>query len=84
MRVVDIHEVKIQLSQLIEQAAKGESFIIAMAGKPMVKVIALGGAPGQVRRLGFLTGEISVPDDFDRMGVAEIASQFGDPQGDAP
>ena len=32
---------------------------------------------GQVKRLGFLTGRVSVPDDFDRMGEAEILSQFG-------
>ncbi len=31
---------------------------------------------GQVRRLGFLTGEISVPDDFDRMGSEEIERLF--------
>jgi hypothetical protein len=34
---------------------------------------------GQVRRLGFLTGEIAVPDDFDRMGDAEIEWLFGSP-----
>jgi prevent-host-death family protein len=37
----NIHEAKTQLSKLVEQAAKGESFVIAKAGKPIVKVIAL-------------------------------------------
>jgi hypothetical protein len=27
---------------------------------------------GQVRRQGFMAGEITVPDDFDRIGSAEI------------
>ncbi|MGB8581988.1 MAG: type II toxin-antitoxin system prevent-host-death family antitoxin [Candidatus Sulfotelmatobacter sp.] len=78
MKTVNIHEAKTQLSKLIEEASKGESFVIAKAGKPMVKVMALG-APtgGQVRRLGFLTGQISVPDDFDRMGKDEIEQMFG-------
>ncbi|MFZ4876080.1 type II toxin-antitoxin system Phd/YefM family antitoxin [Janthinobacterium sp. Mn2066] len=78
MLTVNIHEAKTHLSRLIEQAAKGESFIIAKAGRPLVKVMALD-APeaGQAKRLGFLAGQISVPDDFDTMGSAEIASLFG-------
>jgi prevent-host-death family protein len=79
MQIVNIHEAKTHLSRLVEQAAKGESFVIAKAGKPLVKVTALE-APtgGQVRRLGFLSGEISVPADFDRMGGEEIEALFGD------
>jgi prevent-host-death family protein len=38
---VNIHEAKTQLSRLIDRAAKGESFVIAKAGKPLVKVSAL-------------------------------------------
>lgn len=77
MRTVNIHEAKTHLSRLIEQAARGEPFIIAKAGKPMVKVTALAApAPEQMQRLGFLAGQVCVPDDFDRMGEAEIESQF--------
>ena len=79
MRTTNIHEAKTRLSKLVEQAAAGESFIIAKAGKPMVKVTALDSpAQGQVRRIGFMEGQISVPDDFDRMGSAEIAQLFGE------
>lgn len=73
---VNIHEAKTQLSRLVDQAVKGEPFVIAKAGKPLVKVAALD-SPAAPRRLGFLDGEIAVPDDFDRMGEAEIAAQFG-------
>ena len=81
MRTINIHEAKTHLSRLVEQAAKGESFVIAKAGKPMVKVVALD-APdaGQQRRLGFLAGQFQVPEDFDRMGQDEIAALFGDAQ----
>lgn len=77
MQTVNIHEAKTHLSRLVDQAAKGEPFIIAKAGRPLVKVMPLD-APtaGQVRRLGFLAGEIAVPDDFDRMGSAEIEHLF--------
>jgi prevent-host-death family protein len=78
MKTVNIHEAKTHLSKLIEAASKGESFVIAKAGKPVVKVTALGAPIGaQVRRLGFLAGQISVPDDFDRMGMEEIERIFG-------
>ena len=78
MNVVNIHEAKTQLSKLVEQAAKGESFIIAKAGKPMVKVVALDAPTGkQVRRRGFMAGQIKVPDDFDRMHEQEIEELFG-------
>ena len=76
MVTVNIHEAKTQLSKLVDQAVKGESFVIAKAGKPLVKVVALGTPPAP-RRLGFLAGEIVVPEDFDSMGQAEIADPFG-------
>ncbi len=76
MVTVNIHEAKTQLSKLIDQAIKGEAFVIAKAGKPLVKVAALE-APSEPQRLGFLEGEITVPEDFNRMGEAEIAALFG-------
>ena len=77
MLTVNIHDAKTQLSKLVDQAAQGEAFIIAKAGKPMVKVIPLGKADvGTATRLGFMAGEFSVPDDFDQMGGGEIVSLF--------
>ncbi|MGB7585734.1 MAG: type II toxin-antitoxin system prevent-host-death family antitoxin [Terriglobales bacterium] len=77
MKTVNIHEAKTQLSKLVEQAAKGEPFIIAKAGKPVVKVTALSAPIGaQMRRLGFMAGQIAVPDDFDQMGKEEIEQVF--------
>lgn len=78
MHTVNIHEAKTQLSRLIEQAVAGDSFIIAKAGKPLVKVTRLDPASdGQAGRLGFMAGQIAVPDDFDRMGRGEIELFFG-------
>jgi prevent-host-death family protein len=70
MITVNIREAKKQLSRLVDRAANGEPFMIAKAGKPQVKVCALH-APAAMQRLGFLAGEITVPDDFDRMGGSE-------------
>lgn len=76
MKKFNIHEAKTQLSRLVDRAARGEAFVIAKAGKPLVKVSALG-SPAEPQRLGFLKGEIEVPRDFDRMGEAEVAALFG-------
>jgi prevent-host-death family protein len=74
VKTINIHQAKTHLSKLVEEAREGEPFIIAKAGKPVAKVIALG-APSadQIRRLGFMAGQIAVPDDFDRMGGQEMA-----------
>jgi len=78
MLTVNIHEAKTNLSRLIDAAAKGEPFIIAKAGKPLVKVTALDAPTSlQKRRLGFLQSDIPVPDDFNEMGRAEIEQLFG-------
>jgi prevent-host-death family protein len=75
MRTVNIHEAKTHLSKLIDAAVKGEPFIIARAGKPLVKVVALD-APEAPRRFGFLAGQFTVPDDFNRMCEDEILELF--------
>ena len=78
MHTVNIHEAKTHLSRLIDKAAKGESFIIAKSGRPMVKVVAID-APtaGEMHRVGFMAGQFSVPHDFDRMAAEEIEKLFG-------
>ena len=77
MKTVGVHEAKTHLSRLIDQAVKGEPFVIAKGGTPMVKVMAIDTpSAGQQRRLGFMAGQGSVPDDFDRMGGEDIVRLF--------
>lgn len=79
MQTYNIHDAKTHLSRLVEQAANGKPFVIAKAGKPMVKVMPLNAPePSLTKRFGFMAGQISVPDDFDRMGEAEIMKMFGE------
>ena len=75
MKTVNIHEAKTHLSRLVEEAAQGESFVIAKAGKPMVKVTAIGVAK-PVQRLGFLQGNFRIPDDIKAFGRDEIEGMF--------
>lgn len=77
MRTVNIHEAKTHLSRLVEQAAAGEAFVIAKAGKPLVKVVPLDAPTDRLpKRLGFMVDDVVIPDDFDRMAEDEIAALF--------
>jgi prevent-host-death family protein len=77
MKTVDVHQAKIHLSKLVDEAFEGKPFVIAKEGKPMVKVTALDAPVGeQVKRLGFMIGQISVRDNFDSMGQKEIEHMF--------
>jgi prevent-host-death family protein len=38
---LNLYEAKTQLSSLVERAAKGEEIVIAKAGKPMAKLVAI-------------------------------------------
>ena len=75
MRTINIHDAKTHLSRLVAAAAKGEPFIIAKAGKPLVKVVPVD-APDAPERFDFMKGHFTVPDDFDTMDQQEIAKLF--------
>jgi prevent-host-death family protein len=77
MRTINIHEAKTHLSRLVDQVAAGEPFIIAKAGKPMAKVVPLDAPTNtEMRRLGFMAGQGTVPDDFDDIAREEIEQIF--------
>ncbi|MEO7495416.1 MAG: type II toxin-antitoxin system prevent-host-death family antitoxin [Massilia sp.] len=77
MLTIEIEEAKACLSELVERAASGESFLIAVAGKPVVKVTALEAShPNATKRLGFLAGQAEIPDDFNTMAQDDIISLF--------
>ena len=82
MKTVSIQEAEENLSQLVDEAANGEPFVIARAGKPLVTVVAVDEAAApevtgpRKRRIGFLKGQISVPDDFDTVFAKEIEDMF--------
>jgi prevent-host-death family protein len=78
--IVNVHEAKTHLSQLIERAAAGEEIVIARAGRPVCRLAPLLAA-SEPRRLGQYAGEpFRIADDFDVL-PADMASAFegGDP-----
>ncbi|MDR1662334.1 MAG: type II toxin-antitoxin system Phd/YefM family antitoxin [Azoarcus sp.] len=75
MQTYNIHEAKTHLSRLIEQATRGEPFIIARAGKPVTALEAAETKPKS--RIGFLKGQLQMPNDFDTMCADEMLELFG-------
>ena len=69
MRAINIHEAKTHLSRLVEEAARGEGFIIAKAGKPMVRVVAIEPAVAvdTSKRIGFAKDLFKLPPNFDEI-----------------
>ena len=78
VETVNMHEAKTQLSKLVDKAAKGESVVIAKAGKPMVRLVAFD-APKErpKKRIGFMKGQGTFPEDFKAVGRKEIEEMFG-------
>jgi len=75
MRQVNIHEAKTHLSRLVEEAAGGEDIIIAKAGRPVARLVAL--EPSRPpRQFGLLKDEIWIADDFDAPLPEEILELF--------
>lgn len=62
MKTVNLHEAKTHLSRLVEEAAAGEDIVIAKAGKPMVRLVAVAALEGP-RKLGRLAGKVTESGD---------------------
>lgn len=72
----NVHEAKTNFSKLIDRAAAGETIIVAKAGKPFVKIVAIEPLPVMdPGRFGFMP-DLVVPDDFDTMFQDEIIAMF--------
>ncbi len=62
--MVNVHDAKTHLSRLLDRAAAGEEIIVARAGRPVARLVAL--APAARPRVpGRLRGKITIADDFE-------------------
>ncbi len=75
---VNLYEAKTQLSSLVERVAKGEEIVIAKAGKPMARLVALAAEPEKPRRPGQnLLGITYIAEDFDAPLAEDVLQDFG-------
>lgn len=54
----NVAEAKAKLSQLVDQAARGKTVVIAKAGLPIAKLVPLGPSPTKIK-FGVLKGTLS-------------------------
>jgi prevent-host-death family protein len=72
---VNVYQAKTHLSQLLDRAAAGEEIIIARAGRPVARLVALADSSSRRRTPGAWRGRVSIGDGFDEL-PAEIDSAF--------
>ena len=77
MRTINIHQAKTHLSRLVDEVQAGDSIVIAKAGKPKARLVPMEArAPAAKRRIGFMKGKITVPDDIKTPFAEEIEKMF--------
>jgi prevent-host-death family protein len=75
MYIVNIYEAKTHFSKLIGTVMNGGEVIIAMAGKPVAKLVPLTQKKPQ-RKFGVLKGKIKIPEDFDAPLPEDVLASF--------
>lgn len=73
---VNVYEAKTHLSQLLDRAAAGEEIVIARAGRPVARLVALRDDSSRRRVPGAWRGKVSIADDFDEL-PADLQAAFG-------
>ena len=76
MQTVNIHEAKTHLSRFVDQAAAGNEIVIARAGRPVARLVALAPTKLQPRPLGLGKDRFTLPKNFDALHASEIQQMF--------
>lgn len=65
MALVNVHQAKTHLSQLLQEVERGEEVVIARAGVPIARLVGWKPPAQPVAAPGAMRGRISLGDDFD-------------------
>ncbi|TQE94733.1 MAG: type II toxin-antitoxin system Phd/YefM family antitoxin [Spiribacter salinus] len=76
MKSINIHEAKTHLSRFVEDAASGQEIVIARAGRPVARLVALEPADRAPRELGLGRDRFNIPADFDHRDQAAVETMF--------
>jgi prevent-host-death family protein len=76
MAQIGMHEAKTTLSKLVERAEGGEEIVIARRGKPVVRLVPVGGSASLESVRGAWRGKVRIADDFDEL-PDDIAEALG-------
>jgi prevent-host-death family protein len=76
MQTVNIHEAKTQFSRFVDQAEAGEEIVIARAGKPVARLVALESSSFKPRKLGLGKKQFAFPENFGDLSAGDITAMF--------
>lgn len=74
--IYDLRQAGSLLSQLVERAARGEEVFLAVAGRPVAKLVAVK-KPRPTRRPGGWEGQVLISEDFDAPLPDDLQAAFG-------
>ena len=80
MHIVNVDDVKRDLSRFLEQVAHGEEVVIASDGNPVAKLVPFQAAAAAKRVPGYWQGKVRIAADFDVLSPG-LAADF---RGEAP
>ena len=75
MTIVNVHEAKTHLSRLLERVEAGEEIVIARAGKPIARLLAIQPVPA-IRPLGLWRGKVWIAPDVEDDLPSEVLAAF--------
>ena len=75
MKAVNVHDAKTQFSKLLAKVERGDEVVIARAGKPVARLVAIE-TTAMAPTLGVDAGVFVVPDDFDAPLPADVLAAF--------
>lgn len=64
-RLVNVHQAKTHLSQLLQEVEQGGEVVIARSGMPIARLVAWTPPSTTVAAPGAMRGQIELADDFD-------------------
>lgn len=76
-KTVNIHAAKTHLSRLVEEAREGREIVIARAGRPVARLVAIESARVRDRGFGALKGRVRIGRDFDAPLPPDVLRAFG-------
>jgi prevent-host-death family protein len=76
VKQLNVYEAKTQLSALLDQVSKGESFVIAKSGKPVARLCPIESRKRRKSRFGFMKGKIKFAPDFDAPLPEDVLKSF--------
>ena len=64
-QLVNVHQAKTHLSQLLQEVEQGQEVVIARSGVPIARLVAWQAPAQSVAPPGAMRGQIALADDFD-------------------